>query len=97
MKIQELKLKWTNRSILIFEHIANKTFSLSSTYDILLFYYCVIISNNKDIQLTLDEFIDMTDEDDEILSYLSEWLNKEILIRAQLSNEKKNLIPTQNV
>ena len=97
MKIQELKLKWTNRSILIFEHIANKTFSLSSTYDILLFYYCVIISNNKDIQLTFDEFIDMTDEDDEILSYLSEWLNKEILIRAQLSNEKKNLIPTQNV
>ena len=96
MKIQELKLKWTNRSILIFEHIANKTFSLSSTYDILLFYYCVIISNNKDIQLTFDEFIDMTDEDDEYLSYLYDWLKKDILMRQHLYNTKKTTQPTPN-
>ena len=88
MNIKELKLKYTNRALMIFEQLSNKPFEIKNLTDQYVFFYSVILANNKDVSLTFDEFIDMLDED-ENLKYLTDWFINEMKIKSQF--KKKNL------
>ena len=90
MNLKELKLAYTNRAIMIFESLAKKAYSIETITDQFIFFYSVILANNKDIALTFDEFIDLLDEEDN-LQYLSNWLTNEIKIRSQFVDEKKKI------
>lgn len=74
---KEYKIKYTLRSIFIFEQITRKHFSVQTTFDQFIFFYSLIMANNQDSQLTFDEFIAYLDENPETIQQLSEFIEKE--------------------
>lgn len=93
---KEIELRYGFRSLIIYENIQNKTFSPESMTDILVFFYSVILGSSKDVQLSFDDFIDMIDEDPDLLIQFSNWLtlemNKDSLLEGKNEEEesKKN-------
>lgn len=87
MKIQikntEVELKNKMRSLLIFEHIANKPFNPTTVTDMILYFYSVILACEPSIDLTFSELMDIIDENPIIYEQFNEWL---------LSESKKNSI-----
>lgn len=91
MNIKDLKLKYSNRVILIFEQVTRKTFELKSNTDFLIFFYCVIIANNREMNLSFEQFVEMTD-DPETLPYLNEWFVTEMKKRQPLVQEEGTVV-----
>lgn len=89
IKDREVKLRYTMRSLILYENIQNKSFTPSTTTDVLVFMYCVIMGSAKDLDFTFDEFLDMIDEDQTLVIKFSEWLTKEINKQNTLSAEEK--------
>ena len=89
IKDKDVTLKYSFRSLMLYENIQNKSFTPSTTTDVLVFMYCVIIGSEKDLDFTFDEFLDMIDEDQTLVIKFSEWLTKEINKQNTLSAEEK--------
>lgn len=89
IKDKDVILKYSFRSLMLFENIQNKSFTPSTTTDVLVFMYCVIMGSAKDLDFTFDEFLDMIDEDQTLVIKFSEWLTKEINKQNTLSAEEK--------
>lgn len=70
---KEIQLKNKLRSILLYEQIADKTFSPTTITDMMLYFYCVVISCN-DLNLTFAEFLDILDEDPTLFTEFNKWL-----------------------
>lgn len=85
VKDREVKLKWTMRAIMLYENIQNKSFSPDSTTDVLIYMFCIILSSDKEVDLTFDEFLDMVDENPEMIVEFSTWLTKELNKDSMLS------------
>ncbi len=71
---KELKLKYSVRSMMLFEAAANKLFSLDTLSDQYLFLYCCILAGNKDTDLTFDKLLDSLDEDPRIFTVYTEFM-----------------------
>ena len=84
IKDKTYKVKYTLRALFIYEKITGQIFSINNIMDQFLFYYCLIIANNQDAELTLDQFIDACDEDGTIAAKMSDFLLKE--------NDKQNTL-----
>lgn len=89
IKDKNVTLKYSFRSLMLYENIQNKSFTPSTTTDVLVFMYCVIIGSEKDLDFTFDEFLDLVDEDQTLVIKFSEWLTKEINKQNTLSAEEK--------
>lgn len=92
---QEVTLRYSMRSLFMFERVANKSFNPTTIEDFCTFFYCVLCSSNKDLDLTFDEFVDYLDEDPSKMNEFAEWLSKTIqksnfLSGAAQSQEKEN-------
>ncbi len=61
------KVKQTIRGMFLWEQIAGRPFELKTTLDNYLYYYALILANNKDATLDWDEFIDAIDSDPTIV------------------------------
>lgn len=61
------KVKQTIRSLFLWEQIAGRPFEVKTTLDNYLYYYALILANNKDATLEWDEFIDAIDGDPTIV------------------------------
>ena len=59
---KEIELKHSLRSIILFESIANKPFSITTMTDISLYFYCSIMASKPDLELTFEEFLSWLDE-----------------------------------
>lgn len=66
------KLKYTIRSLFIFEQITKKQFKIETLLDNYLFFYSMILANNPDNVLDWDTFINSMDEDPELFKRMSE-------------------------
>lgn len=71
---KDIELKFTLRSMMMYENITGKTFAPEGISDILTFMYCVVICSSKDYSLTFDDFIDWLDGSQEKLTEFSGWL-----------------------
>lgn len=60
---KQYKVKYTIRSLFIFEQITGKPFNISTLFDNYLFFYCLILANNPDNVLEFEEYIDAVDSD----------------------------------
>lgn len=74
IKDKEIKLKFSFRSQILYENIQNKSFAPDTTTDILVYFYCVILASEKDIELSFDEFLDMVDENPHLIIEFSEFI-----------------------
>ena len=74
---KELTLKSSFRAMVAYEQITDHIFSPSTVTDILVYFYCCIISSKEyDGTMTFDEFMDYLDENPTILQEFSEWMTE---------------------
>lgn len=82
MKIQindrEIELKYSFRALIIYENIQNKTFAPQTMTDVLVFFFCTIVGSDRDVQLSFDDFLDMIDQNPNLVVEFSEWLTNEL-------------------
>lgn len=95
IKEQEITLKYSMRAIFQYENILG-AFNPKSLSDFATFFYCVLCSSNKDLDLTFDEFIDeVIDPQPELMNQFAEWLSttmqkNSFLSGAAQSQEKES-------
>lgn len=89
----EYKLKYTLRALFIYEQITGKVFKMETITDEYLFFYCILLANNPDMQLTFAELIEAVDEDMSIMLEFQSFLKKEIekqqLFITNVADDKK--------
>ena len=87
IKEQEVELRYSMRSLFMFERVANKNFNPTTIEDFCTFFYCVVCSSNKDLDLTFDEFVDYLDEAPSKMNEFAEWLSKTMQKNTFLSGQ----------
>lgn len=71
---KEIELKYTMRSMMLYENITEKSFTPSTMTDLITFMYCIVVASSKDYSLKFDDFIDYLDENPAVLNEFSEWI-----------------------
>lgn len=79
---KEYNLKYTIRSLFLFEQITKKQFKIETLLDNYVFFYCLILANNKDNPIDWDEFIQAMDDDPTLFQRIGE-----IVANQQKKNE----------
>ena len=74
---KDYKVKYTIRALFIFEQITGKAFKLETMLDSYIFYYSMILANNKDQVLQWDEFLDALDENPKLLQNMEKVMKEE--------------------
>lgn len=87
IKGEVVKLKYSFRSLMVYEQILGKTFEPKGLTEILTFMYCIIITSKKDLQFTYDEFLDLIDENPGIIKDFSEWLTGAVQRNASMMSQ----------
>lgn len=83
------KLKYTLRSLFIYEKITDNQFTGKSLIDYYILFYSTLLANNSDtFKYTFDEFIQLCDADNNLFVQFTEFLNKELSIQNQFSKEE---------
>lgn len=75
IKDKEVELKYTLRSMLMYENITDKSFNPETLTDVITFMYCVVVASSQDYSLKFDDFISELDEHPELIANFGEWLN----------------------
>lgn len=78
IKDKEIELKYTLRSMIMYENMTDKTFNPEGLTDVITFMYCVVIASSKDYSLKFDEFIDVLDEHPELVGQFGEWITSSV-------------------
>ena len=87
----EITLKYSFRSLFTYERISGQTFNPKTLEDFCTFFYCVVCSSNKDLDLTFDEFIDeVIDPQPEMLNQFASWLSSTMKKSSFLSNSAQS-------
>ena len=89
IKEQEIELKKTMRSYMMFESITDKAFAPKTLTDMVTYFYCVVMSSHKGLELQFDEFIDWLDEHDGIMPQFTQWLAGVNEIEAGMTKKKR--------
>lgn len=77
IKDKEYKLHYTIRSLFLFEQITKKPFKIETLLDNYVFFYCLILANNKESVIEWDDFIDALDEDPTLFQKMSDIIARE--------------------
>ena len=85
IKEQTYKVKYSIRSLFIFEQLTGKTFTLETLLDQYIFFYSMILANNPESTLTFDQFIDECDEDFTLVTNLQKYVSDVFAKQAQLN------------
>lgn len=81
----KITLRYSMRAIFQYENILG-AFNPKSLSDFATFFYCVVCSSNKDLDLTFDEFIDeVIDPQPELLNQFALWLSSTMQKNSFLS------------
>lgn len=78
IKGKEIELKYTIRSLMMYENMMDKTFNPQGITDMVSFFYCIVLASSKDYSITFDEFIDFIDNGKYVLEEFKEWITKSI-------------------
>lgn len=73
---EDYVIKYTIRALFMWEQITGKPFKIVTLLDNYIFFYCMIIANNKDKVLEWDDYLDALDNDTTLFSQMTEIVNK---------------------
>ena len=71
---KEYKIKYSIRALFIFEQITGKPFKVETLLDNYIFFYSMILANNKDEVLDWNDFLDALDDNPNLLEEMNEVL-----------------------
>ena len=83
-----IKLKKTFRSLIAYESAMGKTFNPTTITESIMYFYCVIISSDSDIELSFDNFMDWLDNNPNSLKEFTQWLIEQNEIENKLTKKK---------
>jgi hypothetical protein len=80
MKIagKEYSLKYTLRSLIVFEELTGASFKPGLLKDEITLYYSILAANNPGIELTFNQFFDALERDKRLLQGFRDWLENEL-------------------
>lgn len=81
------KLKYTIRSLFIWEQITGKSFKIENMLDNYIFFYSMILANNPNEILDWDTFLDALDADPTLFKKMSDIIEEQ--------QKKDNLFTTE--
>ena len=77
IKGTEYKVKYSIRSLFIFEAITKKQFKIETLLDNYIFFYAMVLASNPDQSLDWDDFLDALDSDPTIFGQIQEIVAEE--------------------
>lgn len=92
---KQVELRYSMRALFQYENITGQSFNPKTLQDFCTFFFCVLVSSNKDIDLTFDDFIDeVIDPNPQVMNEFAEWLGNTMtknnfLAGAAQSQEKE--------
>jgi hypothetical protein len=92
---KEYTIKQSFRALMLFEEMTNKTVNQmnESAADILKLFYCILKGNNKDsFTYTFEQFLDLVDEQPEVFTQFTEYLQEQAKGQIEQTEEKKSKI-----
>lgn len=88
---KQVELRYSMRSLFMYENITGQSFNPKTLQDFCTFFFCVVCSSNKDLDLTFDEFIDeVIDPNPQVMNGFAEWLNSVMQKSSFLSNSTQS-------
>lgn len=84
------KLKYTIRSLFIWEQITGKSFKIENMLDNYIFFYSMILANNPDETLDWDTFLDALDADPTLFKKMSDIIEEQQKKDNLFTNEEKS-------
>lgn len=86
----ELKLKM--RAYVLYENITGKDPThIETLSDVLVLFYCIVVSCDKDLHIKFDDFLDYIDEHPEAMPQFTSWLTGEYDYNDQLTNAEEEV------
>jgi hypothetical protein len=82
---RDITLKYSFRSMMIYEKITGETFNPKGLSEILIYFYSTVLASDKECNITFDDFIDYTDEHPELFNEFSKWLTDTISKNAYIN------------
>jgi hypothetical protein len=96
IKDNEVELKYTLRSLFIFESISKKPFAINTITDLYLFFYSVILACNTNVELTFDDLINECDSNPSLFGNFKSWfdseMQKQVLVSDKDTDKKKQKV-----
>lgn len=80
------KIKFSVRSLFIFEQLMDKVFELKTTSDLYAYYYACLLAG-KQYKKTFDEFIDDCDKNEDCITWFVAELEKHNKIAGQFDKK----------
>lgn len=74
---EDFKIKYTIRALFMFEQITGKAFEIKTLLDNYIFFYCMILANNKNKVLEWDSFLDALDNDKDLFATMNAIVNEQ--------------------
>ena len=85
---KDVELKRSLRSMIFYESLAGKPFEPKQLVDIITYFYSVVMSSERTLTITLDEFVDLLDENPQLLIDFSTWLAHVFALGSQIKEVK---------
>lgn len=83
-----IQLKKSFRSLIAYESATGKPFSPKTVTDSIMYFYCVIISSDSDLELSFDTFMDWLDDNPMALQEFTEWIVEQNKVDSTLTKKK---------
>lgn len=94
MKIngKNYNLKYSLRSMFIWENICEKPFQINTMMDTYLFFYSCILADESNPKLDFDELINACDENPFLMTEFNDFMAEEMEKRNLLGGDKKKVV-----
>lgn len=89
-----IQLKKTFRSLIAYENAMGKPFNPKTVSESIMFFYCVIIASDTNLELSYDDFLDWLDATPTHLQDFTNWLIQQNEIEQKLTKKKVNQTTT---
>ena len=99
IKDKEYNLKYSIRALFLYERIAQKPFEANTIEDQFIFFYCLLLSSNPDMDMSFDDFIEAVDSGDldtnEINQFVKEQQQKQLELQSKKSKKSDTKKPVK--
>ena len=85
---KKVTLKKTFRSVIAYEQATKKTFNPTTVSETIMFFYCVVIASDSELEITFDDFINWLHENETAIKEFTEWLVKVNEIESTTTKKK---------
>lgn len=96
IKDKDLELKYGFRAMMLYEKITDKSFMPQGLFDVVMFFYASVLAADRELILSLDEFLDWLDENPHKAGEFSDWLIASIEQQNTLSSTLKEKMDAES-